>query len=154
MNVSQLTLELQSLRQDYNQYRVEMASRLDDLERRLEIAETALARDGSYGMDLPPMPPSGLRPTGSGSRSDAVFAEHRCLAQPPPPLHPAPALSPAFASPNHSATTYGHPQQAPRAGGRPPKKMGSAENAGYLPYAIEKIAAAAQKKSVEDTRTW
>ena len=50
MDVSQLTLELEILRRDYNQHRVEMASRLNDLERRLESAEAALARAGSDGM--------------------------------------------------------------------------------------------------------
>jgi hypothetical protein len=157
MSAAQLTQRLLALEQDYAQYRVEMALYIDKLERRLEEAEGSLSR-------VPLRP--GLLGTSYLPHQNTVpgFSDHRTDARAPPPIDIEPVKDPAPASthslppfaryPAHTGTPHEGVHHPARDGGRPSKSMGSGENAAFLPYAIEKIAVASQKKTDGDLRSW
>ena len=154
--IQQFAQELDALRRDFAQYRVETALRLDALERRVDYAEGAL-----LSADFPPLravPAPAPAPAPSRSYDPAMpgSGEHRQHLRAPLPVitAPAPDLSPNVQTRAHPPTPYGYSEQPPRSAARPAKKLGSRQNAQYLPFAMEKIAAAWQKKGAGDKRTW
>jgi len=141
MSAAQLTQRLLALEHDYAQYRVEKALYVDKLERRLEEAERNLSRvplrSGLFGASYLPH-----QITVPG------LSEHRADARAPPPINTAPAMAPApihissfspFArDPAHTGTPNEGVHDPARGSRRPPKNMGSGENAAFLPYAIRR----------------
>jgi hypothetical protein len=157
MSAAQLTQKLLALEQDYAQYQVEIALYIDKLERRLEEAKKSLSRV--------PLRPK-LLSTSYLPHQNTVpnFNNHRTDARAPPPIDIEPVKDPAPASthslppfaryPAHTGTPHEGVHHPARDGGRPSKSMGSGENAAFLPYVIEKIAVASQKKTDGDLRSW
>ncbi|KAF3043018.1 hypothetical protein E8E11_000437 [Didymella keratinophila] len=156
MSAVQLTKRLLALEHDYAQYRVEMALYVDKLERRLEEAERNSSRvplrSGPFGASYVPYQITVPR-----------LSEHHADARAPPPFNTAPAMAPApiftpsfsplARDPAHTGTPNEGIHHPVRCSGRPPKNMGSGDNAAFLPYAIEKIAVASQKKTDGDRRS-
>lgn len=155
MDTNQLAHELNSLRRNFAQYRVEMALRIDSLERRLSAAESALPGPGSSSTPLstpalrraPPAAPAPVHAFGSPMPG---FAEHRRHPRAPVPINTVPASSGTQVM---SSTPYAYPRQPPRSA-TPAKRAGSSENATFLPFVLERIASASQRKSPGDNRTW
>lgn len=107
MDVNQLAQELDALYRDYNQWRVEMASRTNEHERRFEITEAALPRSDSIGLG-PPLPPFSPRIAVPGSKPASTSSADHCHHTPlPPPIYAAPAPSSGFAPLSYPATPQG-----------------------------------------------
>lgn len=159
MDASQLAQELDALRRNFAQYRVETLLRVDSLERRLSAAESALPRSSRLTTPPPPTPlrsvptPAPAAVHGYGSTMPG-FAEHRHHLRAPPPVNTAPAPRTYTHMPAYSPTPYARPQQPPRSAVPYARRPGSGENAAFLPFVLEKIASASQQKSPGDNRTW
>ncbi|KAJ4345108.1 hypothetical protein N0V95_005921 [Ascochyta clinopodiicola] len=157
MNTSQLAQELDALRRNFAQYRVEMAIQVDSLERRLSTAESALAGLGdpkaiSHFPPLRSAPPASAPGPGHSSTMPR-FTERRHRMHAPPPISIAPAPSSQIRTPAYESPTYVHHQHLYRKELNPTKTTASHENAAFLPFVLEKIAASSQKKSQGDNRT-
>ncbi|KAF1358160.1 hypothetical protein EJ07DRAFT_157161 [Lizonia empirigonia] len=154
MDTNQLAQELNSLRRNFAQYRVEMALRIDSLERRLSAAESALPGPGrsSAPLSIPPLrraPAAAPAPVHGYGSPMPGFAEHRRHPRAPVPINTAPASSGTQVI---SSTPYAYPWQPPRSA-TPARRAGSSENATFLPFVLERIASASQRKSPGDNRT-
>lgn len=153
MNTSMLAQELDAMRHDFAQYRVEMALRVDSLERRLSAAENAFPRRSNPVVSLPlaslRRTPAQFTTSSSGYGSSMHgFAERGFASRAPAPTITAPSSSAYTLSP------YRFPQQSSRSAAPSSSREGSDKNAAYLPFVLEKIALEAQKKSPGDNRTW
>ncbi|KZM21609.1 hypothetical protein ST47_g7239 [Ascochyta rabiei] len=157
MDTRQLVQELDALRGNFAKYRVEMALHIDSLERRLNAAESALPHSGrpKAASQCPPLR-STLSPAPASNHGHSStmpgFTEHRRHPHAPLPIITAPAPSSHLRAPAFPTSPYVH-QQQPSQTGFAPVNTGSSENATFLPFVLEKIAASSQKKSRGDNRT-
>jgi hypothetical protein len=150
MSTKYLVDQLEALSRNFAQYRVEMALRLDGLERRLATAEAALAQSsfnapGHSLSSRATTPMVGARPG---------FSEHRRLPGVPPPLNTGLSVDNRGSRRGQPPTAYDRAAESPQSAVPLARRSGSGENATFLPFTLERIASAAQKKSPGDQRTW
>lgn len=158
MDYSQrLEQELDEVRERFRQYQVEMALRLDRLERRIEAAEDApnrISKPRRFSANVPPAVPSyGYASTAPGSVE--ILRHSQTLS----PVNTMPARAPPLITysnlPAHLAVSYSHSQlPPPRGAARPSSNVRSHESVQYLPYAMEAIVRAFQSKNRDDCRIW
>lgn len=152
------------LRRMSTQFPTDLALRIDSVERRLAGIEGALTRLGGSGSSGPlqAAPSSALaRPAVHGYGSTMPgFGEHRRHVHVPSTAHTVPMPAPALAIPTYIQTSsnssiqHSYQQQPPRSAAHPSPRIGSGQNAAFLPFALEKIEWASQNKSRSDNRTW
>lgn len=150
MNTAELAEELQATRDDFNKFRVEIALKLDKLERHVEALQGALVRAGLY---VPAA--ASTAPSGHGRMTPMFGQRHHSLLVPTAP--PAPtgrAVSSHVQTPGFAPAPHTYPQQPPHGVATPSRSLGSRHNAQYLPFVMERIALAGQRKSRNDRRTW
>lgn len=132
----QLAQQLETLRRDFAQYRVETALRFDKLERRVDEAEGILTHAGF----LPIRTTFATEhPSRYGSVAPRLVGHRRhplpLLAEKMPSCSTPPSSS-YFQTSTHAPKSFGHARQSPRSAARPSKTLGSRDNAQYLPFAI------------------
>jgi hypothetical protein len=155
ISAAQVTQRLITLEQDHTHFWSEMALFIKKLERRLEKAKRNFRRvTGRCRWILHVY-----------QNTAPESSEHRPELRTPPPTHTTPGMNPIPAStPTLSpfaqtlvadtGTSHNGICHPPRASVRSSRNMGNGENVAFLPYAIEKTAAASQKMAESDRRTW
>ena len=134
-----------------------MALRVDKLERRLDTAEgelSELASRAKRGQLRHTAPAPGPGPSSGYGSTMPGFSESRAHSHAPTPIITRPAPPSQYRTQGHPQTPHGYLQQPPQSAAHPPKKVGSSENAGYLPFVMEKIASESEKKRPGELRTW
>lgn len=148
-----LAQQLEALRREFAHYRVDVALRLDRIERRVDDAVDILQRAG-LGPVQASFSPVPLHRTEDFSIIYGLrdqYSQLRTLDADSTPSRSAPSskrqtpgratVPDGYRQLHHFAT---HQKRAPR----------SNWNAKFLPFALEKIASVSQRKDRSDRRTW
>jgi hypothetical protein len=141
MDAIQLTDRLDRLTCNFAQYRVEMAFRIDSLERGLASTKGYTMR--SCGPEVAPH----LRPLPPVPRSASPgFAKHRRHPRLPPRIYATYDLSPQFLRTAYPGTLHGNPKQPSHGGFSLAKKAGSSENTNLTIYTGENRSCCAEEE--------